>query len=86
MSTIAFTATSPTLPDVPRWLDGLAGLPGYVDALPGETTANEDATWTVNITMHVGSEVYTGRFAPEPWLNASAEPAGDEVATEKDGE
>ncbi|WP_127794274.1 hypothetical protein [Agromyces sp. LHK192] len=84
VATIAFTATSPTLPEVPRWLDGLAALPGFVDALPGETVANENGTWEVDITMHVGEEVYTGRFAPEQSDEAaSADPAS---TTKKDGE
>ncbi|QAY73132.1 hypothetical protein ET445_07010 [Agromyces protaetiae] len=81
IATIAFTATSTTLPDVPRWLDNLATLPGYADALPGETTANEDGTWTVNITMHVGDAVFTDRFAPP-----EAEGDGEPASTENGGE
>ncbi|WP_156999823.1 hypothetical protein [Agromyces terreus] len=83
VATIAFTATSPTLPDVPRWLEGLADLPGYADALPGETSANDDGTYTVNITMHIDDEVFTNRFAETP--EAASDTAG-ETDAQKDGE
>ncbi|GAA1941617.1 hypothetical protein [Agromyces allii] len=84
VATIAFTATSPTLPDVPVWLDGLATLPGYADALPGEVTATEQGQWTVSITMHVDQSVFTKRFAPP--TDAASEPAADGTDATKDGE
>lgn len=78
VATIAFTATSPTLPDVPAWLDGLATLPGYADALPGEVSADASRVWTVTITMHVDQTVFTKRFATA--TDAASEPAGLETA------
>ncbi|ANJ27903.1 hypothetical protein [Agromyces aureus] len=84
VATIAFTATSPTLPDVPVWLDSLATLPGYADALPGEVTAAEEGAWTVTITMHVDQSVFTKRFAPP--TDAASEPAADGTDATKDGE
>ncbi|MET4158737.1 hypothetical protein [Agromyces sp. PvR057] len=83
VATIAFTATSPTLPDVPVWLDGLATLPGYADALPGEVSADENRVWTATITMHVDQSVFTKRFAT---TDAASEPAGTGTETVEDGE
>jgi len=64
VATLSFTATSPTLPQVPAWLDSLTGLPGFADASPGSVT-REEATgvYTVDITMHISEAAFTNRFA-----------------------
>jgi hypothetical protein len=66
VATITFTASSPTLPQVPVWLRSLAKLPGYADATPG--TISLDTTsgiYTVNITMHVNDAAFDKRFQPK---------------------
>ena len=65
MATLVFAATSPTLPEVPTWLDGLQTLPGFADALPGSLITNDDGTYTVNVTMHINDEAFSKRFAVE---------------------
>jgi hypothetical protein len=64
VATLSFTAKSPTLPEVPAWLDALATLPGYTDASPGSVTRDDTSgIYTVNITMHINQAAYTNRFA-----------------------
>lgn len=64
VATVSFTATSAALPDVPTWLDGLATLPGFADALPGLVTLEETTgLYTVDITMHVNDAAFAERFA-----------------------
>ena len=64
VATLSFTATSPTLPEVPAWLDSLTGLPGYADASPGSVTRTDvTGSYTVNITMHINEAAFTNRFA-----------------------
>ncbi len=66
VATVAFTASSTVLPDVPTWLTSLATLPGFADALPGSVTLDEaTGTYTVNITMHVNDQAYAHRFVTE---------------------
>lgn len=65
IATISFTAESPTLPDVPRWLDALSLLPGYAGANPDSVGLDEKTgTYAVTITMQVGSPALAGRFVP----------------------
>ena len=60
---LKFTATSTSLPDVEKWLDALAKLPGYVDASPGSVSLNKEAkTYEVTITMHVNQDALLLRF------------------------
>lgn len=64
VATLSFTAASPTLPEVPAWLDSLKSLSGYTDASPGSVT--RDATtgvYTVDITMHINEAAFSKRFA-----------------------
>lgn len=64
VATVTFTAKSRVLPDVPTWLDSLATLPGFADALPGSVDRNPtDGVYTVRITMHVNDAAYAKRFA-----------------------
>jgi hypothetical protein len=66
VATLSFTAQSPTLPRVPSWLDSLATLPGFVDAVPGSVTLDDQSKlYTVNIVMHINEAAYSKRFAPK---------------------
>jgi len=65
VATIDFTASSPTLPTIPDWLDGLATLPGFADAVPGSLVIQSDGSYLVNITMHINSDAFALRFAEE---------------------
>lgn len=62
VATLSFTAKSPTLPEVPAWLNALTTLPGYTDASPGSVTL-ASGVYTVDITMHINQAAYTNRFA-----------------------
>lgn len=74
VGTLAFAATSPTLPSIPSWLNGLRSLPGFVDAVPNSVTQQADGSYTASITMHINAEAYSGRFAPKvPETDAAAE-------------
>ena len=63
VATLSFTANSPTLPEVPAWLDSLTSLPGYTDASPGSVTRDDAGAYTVDITMHINEAAFTKRFA-----------------------
>ena len=63
VATLSFTAKSPTLPEVPAWLNALTSLPGYTDASPGSVTRDTSGVYTVDITMHINQAAYTNRFA-----------------------
>ena len=65
VATLVFTATSSTIPSVPDFLDGLATLPGFADAVPGSLLTQDDGTYLVNITMHINSDAFTHRFSGE---------------------
>lgn len=63
IATVSFSATSPGLPDVPTWLNGLATLTGFADALPGSVSLDEaTGSYTVAITMHVNDAAFAERF------------------------
>ncbi len=65
VATLVFTATSPGLPSVPSFLDGLATLKGFADAVPGSVAIQDDGTYLINITMHINSDAFSLRFAQE---------------------
>jgi hypothetical protein len=65
VATLTFTANSETLPDVPVWLDALRTMPAFVDAVPNSVTRDDGGSYLVNITMHIGADAFSGRFAPE---------------------
>ena len=58
---LTFTATSDSLPSIPTWLDGLATLPGFADALPGQVTL-ATGVYTATVTMHINTEAFANRF------------------------
>lgn len=88
IATLALQAESATLPDVPRWLDGLATVPGFAGATPD--TISLDATsgiYKVTLTMHVNGAALAGRFVPEaadPAV-AEADESADADATAQGG-
>jgi type IV pilus assembly protein PilM len=65
VATLSFSARSPTLPEVPTWLDNIQGLPGFADALPDTLAKNDDGSYTVNITMHINEGAFSKRFPAE---------------------
>ncbi|MFF9565292.1 hypothetical protein ACF1AJ_18235 [Leifsonia sp. NPDC014704] len=66
VATLTISAHSPQLPQVPSWLDALRSLPGFVDAVPGSVTLDEQSgEYTVNITMHIDQDAYSKRFTGE---------------------
>lgn len=64
MGSLAFTATTISVPDVSEWLDGLATLPGFVDAAPGSISTDETG-YTTTIVVHVNADAFSGRFAAD---------------------
>ncbi|PPL20051.1 hypothetical protein [Microterricola pindariensis] len=87
IATLAMEAVSPTLPNVPLWLDGLAGLTGYAGASPDSVTFDDKTgVYTVALTLHVNGEALSARFVPEapdaesPPTGTEAEPSGDAAA------
>lgn len=65
VATLSFAAISPTIPDIPDWLDGLGTLVGFVDAVPDSVSLQPDGTYQVNMTMHINSDAYSNRFPQE---------------------
>jgi hypothetical protein len=61
IATLAFTASSPTLPSIPVWLDGLKTLPGFVDATPGSVSL-ANGLYSADVTMHIGTDAFAHRF------------------------
>ena len=62
VATLSFTAVSPTIPDIPVWLDGLGKLVGFAGAVPDSVTIQPDGSYLVNMTMHINAEAYSNRF------------------------
>jgi hypothetical protein len=63
IGTLTFSASSPTLPSIPTWLNGISTMTGFVDAVPNSVNLEVDGTYTASITMHINSNAYSGRFA-----------------------
>ena len=61
IATLAFTATSSSLPSIPVWLDGLKTLPGFVDATPGQVSLTQ-GVYSADVTMHIGADAFAHRF------------------------
>jgi hypothetical protein len=77
VATLTFSAVSATLPDVTSWLDGLAMLPGYVDATPDSISLDEESgLYTAAVTMQIDEGAWTQRFTPDD----EKIPVGDEPA------
>lgn len=65
VATLTLTITSPNLPTVPEWLEGLKTLPGYADGTPNAITQDDDGSYTVNLTLHINDGAYSHRFDAE---------------------
>lgn len=74
IATLAFTATSPSLPSIPVWLDGLKSLPGFVDATPGSVSL-ENGVYSADVTMHIGTDAFANRFDPKKKTTGSTDSA-----------
>ena len=59
---LKFSAKSESLPDVQAWLNALAKLKGFVDAVPGRVNLADDGGYTVEITMHVNEQALANRY------------------------
>jgi len=71
IATLAFTASSPTLPSIPVWLDGLKTLPGFVDATPGQVSLAQNG-YSADVTMHIGTDAFAHRFDPTKKTNGTS--------------
>jgi hypothetical protein len=66
VATLLFSASSPTLPSIPALLNALKTLPGFVDATPGDVSADgTSGGYTANVTMHINTQAFANRFDPE---------------------
>jgi hypothetical protein len=88
VATLTFSAVSATLPDVTSWLDGLATLPGYVDATPDSITLDEESgLYSAAVTMQLDEGAWSERFTPDDEKLAPDEelaPDVDETTSEED--
>ncbi len=64
IATLSFSATTASIPSIPVWLDGLATLPGFVDATPGDVSLST-GVYTANVTMHINTAAFVDRFVPK---------------------
>jgi hypothetical protein len=64
IATLAFTASSASLPSIPVWLNGLKTLPGFVDATPGQVSL-ATGVYSADVTMHIGTDAFAHRFDPK---------------------
>lgn len=62
---LKFAAVSKALPDVDKWLVGLAKLPGFVDAVPTSVIQADGGDYTVAITMHINSDALSPRYVAD---------------------
>lgn len=66
VANVTFGASSLTVPDTAAWLEGLATVPGFVDAWFSTVTlteTNETAYYTVSATVQVSTDALANRFA-----------------------
>ena len=63
VATLHFTAKSPTLSQIPVWLNAITSLPGYSDAATDSVVANDLGIYTVSITIHINKIAFTNRFS-----------------------
>jgi Tfp pilus assembly protein PilN len=63
VATLYLTVKTPTLPQIPVWLNALPSLPGFADAVPGSVARGDKGVYTVNITLHINQAAFSKRFA-----------------------
>jgi hypothetical protein len=61
IASVTIEARSADLPSVSAVMNGIAALPGYVDATPLASTY-DSGTYTSTLTFHVGTAALTNRF------------------------
>jgi len=64
IGTLTFTASSPTLPKVPDWLDSLRSLPGFVDGTANSVSLADTTggAYTASLTLHIDEGAYDNRY------------------------
>ncbi|TFB96792.1 hypothetical protein E3O42_16775 [Cryobacterium adonitolivorans] len=63
VATLTLGLTSPTLPEVPLWLEAMEGLPGFADGNPGSIALAATGAYTVDVTLHINDGAFSNRFA-----------------------
>lgn len=65
VATVTVTASSTELPTIPLWITSLAKVPGFVDANANSVTLGADETggYTTNLTIHLNTDAYDGKYA-----------------------
>ncbi len=79
---LKFSATSKSLPDVQSWLNALAKLKGFVDAVPGKVALSDKGGYTVDIVMHVNEQALANRYLDDAVkAKTDGQAAGDGTGT-----
>ncbi|PZQ90467.1 MAG: hypothetical protein DI534_04480 [Leifsonia xyli] len=65
IATLEFSAKSPTLPELPVWLDRLKELPGFVDVTPGNVSLGSDGQYDASVQMHIDAQAYSNRLTAD---------------------
>lgn len=65
VASLRLTVSSPELVPSTQWIDGLATLPGYVDAALTSSTRDDNGTYRTTVTLAVDSTVYSGLYTTE---------------------
>jgi hypothetical protein len=84
IATLDFVVDSKTLPDVSAWIDNLALLPGFADAVASSIVKLDDGGYTVTVTMHVNTGALSHRFDVDAAPAADATDTGDDASTTGD--
>lgn len=85
VATLTFSATSPGLPNVRDWLEGLKKVTAFADATPGSVVFDEEqGLYVADITLHITEAAYSLRFATED-EKAAAAAAAESASTESEG-
>ena len=63
VATLTLTLTSPSLPEVPAWLEALEDLPGYADGAPSSIIRGGEGSFAVTLILHMNDGAYSNRFA-----------------------
>lgn len=64
-ASISLTVTTPDLPSVQSWIDSLASLPGYSDAVLNAISRDQAGFYQSVVTLSVSDAIYSGRFSKE---------------------
>lgn len=84
LGSVVFTANSPTLPDVPAWVEGLLTIESITDVTPGSITrVEDDGSYDMTVTIHFDGTALEGRFSEAP---ADDEAADDDAADDDDAD